>query len=152
MDSLAIIDTYVATLSYYLCIGAVLPALAWLPAEVSLVRTTPTLPAFQIQQQTDQPTGMEQGHIPPTTSSIIVADGIPPIPLKISEKIRRWKFVDLASLLANDAPSDCVTTVVVNDQSFTVPSSVNPTKKKDIIGHTFMVPGFLHVCCCFDVS
>ena len=75
---------------------------------------------------------MEQDHIPPTTSSIIVADSIPPIPLKISEKIRRWEFVDLASLLANNAPSDCVMTVVVNGQSLTVPSSVNPTKKRKI--------------------
>ena len=123
---------HLATLFYYPCIGAVLPALGRLPAEVSLVRTTPTLPAFQVQQQSDKPTGMEQDHIPPTTSSIIVADGIPPIPLKISEKIRRWEFVDLASLLANDTPSDCVTTVVVNGQSLTVPSSVNPTKKRRI--------------------
>ena len=73
---------HLATLFYYPCIGAVLPALARLPAEVSLVRTTPTLPAFQVQQQSDKPTGMEQDHIPPTTSSIIVADSIPPYSTK----------------------------------------------------------------------
>ena len=52
--------------------------------------------------------------------------------VKISEKIRSWEFVDLASLLANDAPSNCVTIVVVNGQSLTVSSSVNPTNKRKI--------------------
>ena len=62
-----------------------------------------------------------------------------------------WEFVNFASLLANDAPSNCVTTLVVNGQSLTVPLSVNPTKiSLDI--HTFMVPGFLHVRCRVDVS
>ena len=130
MGSLAAItDTY---LSHYPFIGGVGSALAQLPAEASLVRTTPTLSALQVQQLTDPPSGMEQGHVPPATSSIIVADGIPPIPLKTSEKIRRWEFVDLAGPLANDALSDSVTTVVVNGQSLTVPSSVNPTKKRKI--------------------
>ena len=112
--------------------GGVQSALAQLPVEVSMVRTTPTLSALQMQQQTDPPSGMEQGHVPPATSSIIVADSIPPIPLKTSEKIRRWEFVDLAGLLANDAPSDSVTTVVVNGQSLAAALSVNPTKKRKI--------------------
>lgn len=34
--------------------------------------------------------------------SAVVAEGIPPIPLRLVEKIRRWEFVDLATLL-NDS-------------------------------------------------
>ena len=113
-------------------IGAVLPALARMPAEVSLVRTTPTLPALQVQQLAELSTGAEQGQNQPSTSSVLVADGIPPIPLKVLEKIRRWEYIDLATLLANDTPDDSSSTVVFNGQVLVVSPSTNPTKKRKI--------------------
>ena len=113
-------------------IGAVLPALARLPAEVSLVRTTPTLPALQVQQLAELPTGAEQGQNQPSTSSVLIADGIPPIPSKVLEKIRRWEYIDLAMLLANDTPDDSSSTVVFNGQALVVSPSTNPTKKRKI--------------------
>ena len=113
-------------------IGAVLPALAHLPAEVSLVRTTPTLPALQVQHLVELSTGAEQGQNQPNTSSVLVADGISPIPSKVLEKIRRWEYIDLAMLLANDTPDDSSSTVVFNGQALVVSPSTNPTKKRKI--------------------
>ena len=113
-------------------IGAVLPALARLPAEVSLVRTTPTPPALQVQQLAELSTGAEQDQNQPSTSSVLVADGIPPIPSKVLEKIRRWEYIDLATLLANDTPDDSSSTVVFNGQVLVVSPSTNPTKKRKI--------------------
>ena len=112
--------------------GAVLPALARLPAEVSLVRTTPTLPAFNVQQPAELAVGAEQSQDQPSTPSVLVADGIPPIPSKVLEKIRRWEYIDLASLLTDDTPGDSFTTVVVNGQTLVVSPSANPSKKRKI--------------------
>jgi len=33
--------------------------------------------------------------------SVIVTEGIPPVPAKVVEKIRRWEYIDLGSLLAS---------------------------------------------------
>ena len=112
--------------------GAGRPALAHLPAEVLLVRSTPTLPALQVQQAAELGPGAEQGQDQPSTSLVLVTDGIPPIPSKVLEKIRKWKYVDLATLLANDTPSDNITTVVVNGQTLVVSSAANSTKKRRI--------------------
>lgn len=112
--------------------GATLPALARLPAEESLVRTTPTLPALKVQQPSNQSIGAEQGQDLPSISSVLVADSIPPIPKKVLEKIRRWEYVDLASLLVNDTPGDNLTTVVVSGQTLVVPPPTNATTKGKI--------------------
>ena len=47
-------------------------ALDRLSAEVSLVRSTPTLPALQVQQATELASGAEQGQDQPSTSSVLV--------------------------------------------------------------------------------
>ena len=77
--------------------GAGRPALAHLPVKVLLVRSTPTLPALQVQQAAELGPGAEQGQDQPSTSSVLVADGILPIPSKVLEKIRKWEYVDLAA-------------------------------------------------------
>ena len=56
----------------------------------------------------------------------------PPIPSKVLEKIRRWEYIDLAMLLANDTPDDNLSTVVFNGQALVVSPSANPTKKRKI--------------------
>ena len=49
----------------------------------------------------------EVPHAPqsPSTSSL-VAEGIPPIPHKLVEKIRNWEYTDLASLLDDYSAAD----------------------------------------------
>ena len=96
------------------------------------MRSTPTLPALQVQQAAELASGAEQGQDQPSTSSVLVADGIPPIPSKVLKKIRKWEYVDLASLLANDTPSDNTTTVMVNGQTLVVSPAANPPKKRRI--------------------
>ena len=67
--------------------------------------------------------GEEQLRIPggsvrdrPCSSSVVVAEGIPPIPLKTVEKIRRWEYMDLATMLSNDPPTGEPSTITVNGQ------------------------------------
>ena len=45
---------------------------------------------------------MSQGG-PSKLLTTVVSEGLPPIPVKTLEKIRRWEFVDLASLLSDPA-------------------------------------------------
>ena len=53
---------------------------------------------------------------PSTSASMIVVDGIAPIPTKLIEKIQRWELIDLSRLLSIE-PSilDC-SVVVINGQ------------------------------------
>ena len=45
----------------------------------------------------------------PTLSSLVVAEGIPPISHKLVEKIRKWEYIDLSSLLDDYSPPDQMT-------------------------------------------
>ena len=36
------------------------------------------------------------------SSAVVVAEGIPPVPVKLLEKIRRWEFIDLALLVGEE--------------------------------------------------
>ncbi len=41
-----------------------------------------------------------QGHPMPTASNgIYIGEGLPPVPLKLAERIRRWNFIDMSELL-----------------------------------------------------
>ena len=53
---------------------------------------------------------LEQLKTPP--SSLIVAEGIPPIQASLIEKIRRWEYVDLAKLLGSQDSTEGCTPVV----------------------------------------
>ena len=64
--------------------GLGLSALGHLPTEASMVRSTPTLPSLG-EEQFCIPAGLVKDH--PSTSSIIVAEGILPLSSKILEKI-----------------------------------------------------------------
>ena len=59
-------------------------ALGHLPTEASMGRSTPTLPSLG-EEQFCIPAGLVKDH--PSTSSIIVAEGILPLSSKILEKI-----------------------------------------------------------------
>ena len=54
--------------------------------------STPTLPSLLPLPQHSVPTSLIKN---PTS---IIADGIPPIPTTLLEKIRRWEYIDLATL------------------------------------------------------
>ena len=111
-------------------IGAVLSALARLPAEVSLVRTTPTLPT---SSSAASRAGYRSARSRPAKHVFSASHRQhPPILLKVLEKIRRWECIDLATLLANDTPNDSSSTVVFNGQTLVVSPSTNPTKKRKI--------------------
>ena len=76
-----------------------------LPTDPVLIRSTPTLPSLGDLGSWLKLPSSETAR---TTSSVIT-EGIPPIPTKLLERIQKWEFVDLASLLASDqAPDDVV--------------------------------------------
>jgi len=62
----------------------------------------------------------------------VVAEGIPPIPSKLIERIQRWEFIDLASLLSSDQPSDDVMTMAPSGQVLLVASDRQPRRKRII--------------------
>ena len=63
-----------------------MPALACLPAEVSKVTSTPVLPTLG-EEHLRFPGGSVSDH--PCSSSVVVAEGIPPLHQKTVDKIRK---------------------------------------------------------------
>ena len=63
----------------------------------------------------------------------MIAEGIPPIPAKVVERIQKWEFVDLASLLSNDQIPDDVLAMVPSGQLLLVPPSDRQPKRKRTI-------------------
>ena len=63
----------------------------------------------------------------------MIAKGIPPIPAKVVERIQKWEFVDLASLLSNDQIPDDVLAMVPSGQLLLVPPSDRQPKRKRTI-------------------
>ena len=61
----------------------------------------------------------------------MVAEGIPPLPLKTLEKIHKWEYVDLTALLSNDPPAGETSTITVNGQALIV-NSRDQTKKRKV--------------------
>ena len=63
----------------------------------------------------------------------MLAEGIPPIPTKLLERIQKWEFVDLASLLSGDQAPDEVMAMAPGGQLLLVShSDRQPRKKKSI--------------------
>ena len=86
-----------------------------------MVRSTPTLPSLG-EEQFCIPAGLLKDQ--PSTFSVVVAEGIPPLPLKILEKIRRWEYVDLTTLLLNDHAGETPASLMVSANGQTL--IVNP--------------------------
>ena len=57
----------------------------------------------------------------------------PPIPAKVVERIQKWEFVNLASLLSNDQIPDDVIVMVPGSQLLLVPPSDRQPKRKRTI-------------------
>ena len=89
----------------YLSVGVTLPV------DASLTAGAPTLPSLLLGTDLLS-TSLSAGAAKP--QSVVVAEGIPPIPGKLLEKIRRWEFIDLATLL-ND-PSHKAEDIAVQQQ------------------------------------
>ena len=64
-----------------------------LPVDPNL---TPKLPRLSISDDSHDHTIAYNSRL---LSTSIVADGLPPIPTKLLEKIQRWEYIDLSSLL-----------------------------------------------------
>jgi len=60
---------------------------------------------------------------PKKISSSVIAEGIPPIPTKLLKRIQKWKFINLASLLASDRAFDDVVVVEPSGQLLVVTPS-----------------------------
>ena len=61
-------------------------------------------------------------------SSVVVAEGIPPIPTKLLEKVRRWEFVDLALLL--DGPGQREDLPTLHDGRVVLIQSVEQAQRR----------------------
>ena len=86
-------------------------SLPQLPVNPLLVPPVSSVPSFALPQGSIQ---VDQPHTPSTT--IIVAEGIPPIQAKLVEQMRRWEYVDLSKLLGGQEMVPEEATVVVDGQ------------------------------------
>ena len=96
-----------------------------------MVRSTLTLPSLG-EEQFCIPAGLVKDH--QSTSSVVVAESILPLPLKILEKIHKWEYVDLTTLLssnhAGETPASLM--VSVNGQTLIVNLSDHQSKKRKV--------------------
>ena len=100
-----------------------------LPTDPLLVRSTPTLPSLgDLGSWFKLPSSDN-----PKASTSVVAEGIPPLPSKLIERIQRWEFIDLASLLSSDQPPDDVMTMAPSGQLLLVASERQPRQKRTIL-------------------
>ena len=76
-----------------------------------MVRSTPTWPSIG-EEQLCIPAGLVKDHL--STFSAKVAESIPLLPLKILEKVHKWKYVDLTTLLSNDRAGESPASLIVN--------------------------------------
>ena len=65
--------------------------------------------------------------------SVVISEGIPPIPVKLVEKIRHWEFIDLAKLLINHETQPEQPTIIIGGQLVTLDSPVKSQKKTTAI-------------------
>ena len=87
------------------------PLFPHLPVNPLLIPPSPMLPPLSWPIESRP---LEHLRTPP--SSLIVAEGIPPIQASLIEKIRRWEYVDLAKLLGSQDVPDGGTPVVIQGQ------------------------------------
>ena len=69
----------------------------------------------------------------------VVADGIPPIPTKLLEKIRRWEYIDLATLIGdqNQGRDDPVDYNANGNQVVIIESLERTSRKKKAVSDIF---------------
>ena len=65
---------------------------------------------------------------------MVVAEGIPPLPMKIFEKIRKWEYVDLTTLLLKDHSGETPASHMVsaNGQTPIVNSPDDQSQKRKV--------------------
>ena len=83
------------------------PVASWpsLPIDPLLVPSISSLPSLLSSASTSDV-------LPSTPApSMVVTEGMPPLPIKLVERIRRWEFVDLSSLLKENATQPAELTV-----------------------------------------
>ena len=67
----------------------------------------------------------------PTPSSLVVAEGIPPVSHKLVEKIRKWEYIELSSLLEDHYPPDQM--ALFNGQLMVISSSSQRRRQAAVI-------------------
>ena len=80
----------------------------------SLSGETPTMPSLTI----DEPVAAGSSDYKETTvkqAAVVITEGLPPVSTKLLEKIQKWEFIELASLLTHDAPSRSDTLTISQD-------------------------------------
>ena len=65
--------------------------------------------------------------------SVVIFEGIPPISVKIVEKICHWEFIDLSKLLVNQDNQPEESTAVVGGQSMVLESQSRSQRKTTAI-------------------
>ena len=48
-------------------------------------------------------------------AAVVITEGLPPVSTKLLEKIQKWEFIELASLLTYDAPNMSDTLTISQD-------------------------------------
>ena len=72
--------------------------------------------------------------LPMKSSTVVVAEGIPPVTCRLIEKVRKWEYINLADLLKDHNSSDQL--IVVNGQVLSVPDQ-KPRNSNRVITDIF---------------
>lgn len=109
------------------------PLLPALPVDPMLSINTPTLPSLLSPPLESAPTPLIKNPIS------VIADGIPPIPTKLLEKIRCWEYIDLATLTGEQCQhrDDPVNYGSSGNQVVIVESMDRISKKRKVVSDIF---------------
>ena len=66
---------------------------------------------------------------PPKPPTVVVTEGIPPIPCRIVDRVRKRKNVNLADLLGDHSPDHLT---IINGQAIAVTSAGTPRRSRTI--------------------
>lgn len=98
-----------------------------LPVDPSLTTEITTMPSLS-----DDPGPIASAGSAAKQAAIVISEGLPPVSTKILEKIQKWEFVELASLLSHDTPARGEALTITQDgQTMIVqPQEQSATRKK----------------------
>ena len=106
---------------------------ATLPVDPSLSATTPTVSLSTTMSSApfslvDTLTAHSVVD-PPKPPTVVVTEGIPPIPCRIVDRVRKWEYVNLADLLGDHNPDHLT---IINGQVIAVTSAGTPRRSRTI--------------------
>ena len=117
----------------YSITGTPSEAHATLPVDLSLSATTPTVSLSATMSSAPislvDTLAIYSVVDPPKPPTVVVTEGIPPIPCRIVDRVRKRENVNLADLLGDHSPDHLT---IINGQAIAVTSAGTPRRSRTI--------------------